>query len=184
MHTHPSQAAPRSAVAPSVIENHPIGALFAVLGLSLPLVRALVDEGYESPTPVQRAAIPHVLDGRDLLGSAQTGTGKTAAFLLPILQRLAEQGKSGGPIRALVVAPTRELAAQIGERAAAYGKHLRLSHTVIYGGVGQRPQEAALRGRPDIVIATPGRLLDLLGQGQIRLDGVETLVLDEADRML
>ncbi len=140
-------------------------------------------EGYVDPTPFQSRAIPNVLDGRDLLGCAQTGTGKTAAFVLPILQRLAAKPRTGN-IRALVLAPTRELAAQIGERANAYGRNVGLRHTVIYGGVGQRPQEEALRKRPDILVATPGRLLDLMEQGFVRLDAVEILVLDEADRML
>ncbi|MBX3189969.1 MAG: DEAD/DEAH box helicase [Labilithrix sp.] len=157
---------------------------FATLGLTLPLLRAVAVEGYEEPTPVQRRAIPHVLEGRDLLGCAQTGTGKTAAFVLPILQRLAARGRGDGRIRTLVLAPTRELAAQIGERTGAYGRNLGLRHAVIYGGVGQRNQEEALRKKPDILIATPGRLLDLMEQGFVRLDGVEILVLDEADRML
>jgi ATP-dependent RNA helicase RhlE len=156
---------------------------FAVLGLSAPLLKAVASEGYETPTPIQERAIPHVLQGRDLLGCAQTGTGKTAAFVLPILQNLAARPKNG-KIRALVLAPTRELAAQISERAWAYGKNLGLTNTVIYGGVGQRGQEDALRNKPDILIATPGRLLDLMEQGYVRLDGVEVLVLDEADRML
>ena len=156
---------------------------FAALGLSAPLCRAVAAEGYTIPTPVQQRCIPHVLEGRDVLGCAQTGTGKTAAFVLPILQRLAAQPKNGR-IRTLVLAPTRELAAQIGERTAAYGANLGLTNTVIYGGVGQRGQEDALRRKPDIVIATPGRLLDLMEQGYVKLDGVEVLVLDEADRML
>jgi len=156
---------------------------FAALGLLPQLVRAVASEGYVDPTPVQSRAIPHVLEGRDLLGCAQTGTGKTAAFVLPLLQRLSARPKTG-KIRALVLAPTRELAAQIGERASAYGQGLGLRHIVIYGGVGQRPQEDALRARPDVLIATPGRLLDLIEQGFVRLDGIEILVLDEADRML
>ncbi len=158
------------------------GSSFAVLGLSVPLIRALLSEGYDQPTPVQRASIPHVLDGRDLLSSAQTGTGKTAAFLLPMLQRLAagERGK----LRALVIAPTRELAAQIAERASAYGRNLPVRHTTVYGGVSQRSQVQALRQGVDLLIATPGRLLDLMNQGAIRLDRIETFVLDEADRML
>ncbi len=148
-----------------------------------PLVRAVRNEGYETPTPIQTQSIPPLLAGRDLLGCAQTGTGKTAAFVLPILQRLAAR-PSRKQIRALILTPTRELAAQIGERTAAYGKHLGLRHTVIYGGVGQRPQEQALGRAPEIVIATPGRLLDLMAQGFVRLDGLEVFVLDEADRML
>jgi ATP-dependent RNA helicase RhlE len=156
---------------------------FAELGLAPALVEAVAAEGYEQPTPIQAQAIPRVLEARDLLGCAQTGTGKTAAFVLPILQRLASRPKNGR-IRALVLAPTRELAAQIGERATAYGKNAGLRHAVIYGGVGQRNQEDELRKRPDILVATPGRLLDLMQQGFVSLDGVEILVLDEADRML
>ncbi|AKV00740.1 ATP-dependent RNA helicase RhlE [Labilithrix luteola] len=156
---------------------------FAALGLLAPFVRAVAQEGYEAPTPIQSQAIPHVIQGRDLLGCAQTGTGKTAAFVLPILQRLAERPRNG-KIRCLILAPTRELAAQIGERASAYGRHVGLRQTVIYGGVGQRNQEIALKQKPDILIATPGRLLDLIQQGFVSLDGVEIFVLDEADRML
>jgi len=156
---------------------------FEALGLSLPLLRALVDEAYATPTPIQTGAIPHLLDGRDLLGQAQTGTGKTAAFILPILQRLASVPRTG-KVRALVVAPTRELAAQIAERAGAYGRHLQLRHAVVYGGVSLRRDELSLRARPDLLVATPGRLLDLLQRGDVRLDSVEVLVLDEADRML
>jgi len=156
---------------------------FASLGLTAALVRAVASEGYERPTPIQEQAIPHLLRGRDLLGCAQTGTGKTAAFVLPTLQRLSRTPRTGR-IRALVVAPTRELAAQIHERAVAYGRHLALRHAVVYGGVGQRNQEQALARKPDLLVATPGRLLDLMSQGLIRLDAVEVLVLDEADRML
>jgi len=156
---------------------------FADLGLLPALVAAVAAEGYVTPTPVQSRAIPHVVEGRDLLGCAQTGTGKTAAFVLPMLQRLSAKPRTGR-IRALVLAPTRELAAQIGERTGAYGKNLGLRHTVVYGGVGQRPQEDALRAKPDILIATPGRLLDLMEQGFVKLDAVEIFVLDEADRML
>jgi ATP-dependent RNA helicase RhlE len=159
------------------------GQTFAGLGLAHELVHAVAQEGYERPTPIQERAIGFVLAGRDLLGCAQTGTGKTAAFVLPILQRLAKTTKTGR-IRALVLAPTRELAAQIDERISAYGRNIGLRHVVIYGGVGQRAQEEALRRRPDILVATPGRLLDLMTQGFVRLDGVEILVLDEADRML
>jgi ATP-dependent RNA helicase RhlE len=156
---------------------------FAALGLTHELVRAVAQEGYTRPTPIQERAITPVLEGRDLLGCAQTGTGKTAAFVLPVLQRLVRSARTG-KVRALVVAPTRELAIQIDERITAYGRHLGLRHTVIYGGVGQRAQEEALRRRPDILVATPGRLLDLMEQGFVRLDAVEVLVLDEADRML
>ncbi len=161
----------------------PHGTSFAALGLVEPLLRALAAEGYATPTPIQAAVVEPALDGRDVLACAQTGTGKTAGFVLPILQALGAAPASGR-IRALIVTPTRELAAQIGERIQAYGRHLRLRHAVIYGGVGQRRQEVALRERPDIVVATPGRLLDLVQQGFVRLDGVTHYVLDEADRML
>ena len=156
---------------------------FAELGLTDELVRAVAKEGYARPTPIQNGAIAPVLAGRDFLGCAQTGTGKTAAFVLPILQRLA-RGVKTGHVRALIVAPTRELAAQIDERISAYGIYLGIRHSVIYGGVGQRAQEEALRRKPDLLVATPGRLLDLMDQGFARLDKVEILVLDEADRML
>ncbi len=156
---------------------------FAELGLSRPLLRAIAEESYGTPTPVQVQVVPKALLGRDILAGAQTGTGKTAAFVLPILQHLSET-KVTGEIRALILTPTREPAAQIGERIAAYGRHLSVRHTVVYGGVGQRPQEDALRRKPDILVATPGRLLDLMGQGYVRLRGVTHFVLDEADRML
>jgi ATP-dependent RNA helicase RhlE len=156
---------------------------FASLGLGPSLVEAVADEGYETPTPIQLQAIPHVVGGRDVLGCAQTGTGKTAAFLLPVLQRLAAL-PCDGRVRALVLAPTRELAIQIGERASAYGRLCKVRHVVIYGGVGQRDQERALRAKPDLLIATPGRLVDLITQGVVTLGGVRMLVLDEADRML
>ncbi len=154
--------------------------------LLAPLCRAITEEGYTTPTPIQAQAIPHVLQGRDILGCAQTGTGKTAAFTLPLLQRLVQMPK---PVqaqrpRALILTPTRELAAQIGESIATYGRHVCISHTVIFGGVGQDPQERAMRRGVDIVVATPGRLLDLMEQGHMRLDAVEVFVLDEADRML
>ena len=162
---------------------------FAKLGVIPNIVRAVVEEGYTEPTPIQHAVIGAVLEGRDVLACAQTGTGKTAAFVLPMLQRLhANQtpapagGRKG--IRALVLTPTRELAAQIDERVAAYGRHIGVRHTVIYGGVGQHRQEVALRHDPTIVVATPGRLIDLARQGHVRLDQVEHFVLDEADRML
>lgn len=159
---------------------------FSELGLAAPLLRALASEKYDTPTPIQAQAIPLLLDGGDLLGLAQTGTGKTAAFALPILQRLSESGEkaiSRRP-RALIMAPTRELAIQIGEGFKAYGRNLQLRHTVIFGGVGQVPQVKALRQGVDILIATPGRLLDLMGQKHLFLDKTTTLVLDEADRML
>ena len=144
------------------------------------------EEGYVTPTPIQVQSIPHLLAGRDILGCAQTGTGKTAAFTLPILQYLTEHKRqpSRGRPRVLVLAPTRELAAQIGASIRTYGRHLHISHTVIFGGVGQRPQEIAMSHGVDIVVATPGRLLDLMEQGFVRLDGIEIFVLDEADRML
>jgi len=157
---------------------------FALLGLAPHLVRAVADEGYTQPTPIQSATIPHVLAGRDVLGCAQTGTGKTAAFVLPLLQRLAAAPRAGKHIRLLVLTPTRELAAQIDERVAAYGRHLGVTHTVIFGGVNQHRQEIALARHPDVLVATPGRLLDLMDQRLVRLDGVTQLVLDEADRML
>ncbi len=159
------------------------GEAFATLGLHTTFVRAVAAEGYETPTPIQQKAIPHVLFGRDVLACAQTGTGKTAAFMLPLLQRLAATPRTGR-VRALVLAPTRELAAQIGESATAYGRLGNIRHAVIYGGVGQRAQEIALRHRPDVLIATTGRLLDLIGQNIVSLDAIEILVLDEADRML
>jgi ATP-dependent RNA helicase RhlE len=143
----------------------------------------VADEGYATPTPIQLLAIPPLLRGRDLLGCAQTGTGKTAAFVLPMLQRLAATPRRGR-VRALVLTPTRELAAQIAERVSAYGRHLGVRYAVIYGGVSQRGQEQALRRAPDVLVATPGRLLDLVQQRIVDLGGVEIFVLDEADRML
>jgi ATP-dependent RNA helicase RhlE len=159
---------------------------FDSLGLAEPILRAVRETGYTTPTPIQSKAIPPVLEGRDVLGCAQTGTGKTAAFTLPILNRLADGTTNDPrrPIRCLVLSPTRELAAQIGESVRTYGKHTRMRHTVIFGGVGQGAQVSALRRGIDVLVATPGRLLDLLGQGLLRLDRIEVLVLDEADRML
>lgn len=158
---------------------------FEALHLIAPLLRAVHDEGYTVPTSVQQQSIPHVLAGRDLLSCAQTGTGKTAAFALPILQRLhAAPVPSPRHIRVLVLAPTRELATQIGDSFRAYGRHLGFKHHVIYGGVGQHPQTEALRRGLDIVVATPGRLLDLMQQGYVKMNRLEVLVLDEADRML
>jgi ATP-dependent RNA helicase RhlE len=159
---------------------------FAELGLIPPIAQAVAGQGYEKPTPIQAQAIPHVLAGRDLLGLAQTGTGKTAAFALPILQRLAHiaPGRGHRYIRCLVLTPTRELAAQIGESFTTYGAHLPLRTTVIFGGVGENPQKQALRNGIDILVATPGRLLDLCGQGLVDLRQLEVFVLDEADRML
>jgi ATP-dependent RNA helicase RhlE len=160
---------------------------FSDLALAEPLLRAVSAEGYSIPTPIQAQAVPYILEGRDLLGTAQTGTGKTAAFALPILHRISTDTPPGSSFRkprVLVISPTRELATQIGESFATYGRHTGLRHTVIYGGVGQFPQVKALRRGVDIVVATPGRLLDLFNQGCIRLDEVSILVLDEADRML
>jgi len=158
---------------------------FAQLNLIEPLVRAVSNEGYTRPTPIQERAIPHVLAGRDLLGIAQTGTGKTAAFVLPILQQLAQRPrKRGGGARVLVLAPTRELAAQIGESFGTYGRHAPASTVVIFGGVGQEPQVQALRRGVEVIVATPGRLLDLIQQKHCSLASVEIFVLDEADRML
>ena len=157
---------------------------FRELGLCAPILSALEEQGYEHPSPIQEKAIPPALEGRDVLGCAQTGTGKTCAFATPILQRLSEAPVKGRPIRALILTPTRELAIQIGENFSAYGKHLQLRHTVIFGGVGQNPQVEALKRGVDILVATPGRLMDLHNQGFISLDDLEIFVLDEADRML
>jgi ATP-dependent RNA helicase RhlE len=160
---------------------------FSSLGLSDALVRAVTERGYTVPTPIQRQAIPAVLSGGDLLAGAQTGTGKTAGFTLPILQRLAaDNGNKSGraPIRALILTPTRELAAQVEESVREYGKYVKLKSMVMFGGVGIQPQIQQLRGRVDILVATPGRLLDHVGQGTLNLSRVEVLVLDEADRML
>jgi len=160
---------------------------FENLNLIEPLLKALRAEGYTQPTPVQEKAIPILLQGKDLLGSAQTGTGKTAAFALPILQHLYEKQVSlhgPRPIRALIVTPTRELAVQINESFASYGKFTSLKHTVVYGGVSQHGQTIALRKGIDILVATPGRLLDLVNQRIVSLSNIEYFVLDEADRML
>lgn len=159
---------------------------FEQLHLAAPLLRALQEEGYTQPTPIQQKAIPVVLEGRDIIGCAQTGTGKTAAFALPILQNIAQQEAADNKrhIRVLIVTPTRELAIQIDESFAAYGRHMQLTHTVIFGGVSQHAQTKALQRGVDILTATPGRLLDLCNQGFIRLNNIEIFVLDEADRML
>ena len=158
---------------------------FKELNLSAPLLRAVQEAGYETPSPIQAAAIPPVLAGKDLMGCAQTGTGKTAAFALPMLDRLtANAPRRKGAIRALILTPTRELALQIGESFETYGKYLKLRSTVIFGGVGQAPQVEALKKGVDILIACPGRLNDLIGQGFIELGDLEIFVLDEADRML
>jgi ATP-dependent RNA helicase RhlE len=159
---------------------------FQTLGLIEPLLKAIQEEGYTTPTPIQVESIPIVLEGKDLLGCAQTGTGKTAAFTLPILQLLVKSKtqERRKKIRSLIVTPTRELAIQIGESFNAYGRHTGLNCTVIFGGVGQGPQVTALKNGVDVVIATPGRLLDLMNQGYLNIREVEIFVLDEADRML
>ena len=160
---------------------------FSELGLAEPLLRALAARGHTAPTPIQARAIPDLVKGRDLMGIAQTGTGKTGAFSLPLLHRLSASGAARArpkSPRALILAPTRELAIQIGEEMRAYSRHLPLRQTLIFGGVGQGPQVRDLTRGVDIVIATPGRLLDLMTQGHVKLDAVEAVVLDEADRML
>jgi len=160
---------------------------FDTLGLSAELLRAVKEQGYSEPTPIQRDAIPLILQGKDVLGGAQTGTGKTAGFTLPLLQRLSEtthQTTGRRPVRALVLTPTRELAAQVAESVQTYGRHLHLQSTVIFGGVKINPQIDKLRRGVDILVATPGRLLDHVGQRTVDLSKVEILVLDEADRML
>jgi len=159
---------------------------FTELKLSAPLLQALATEGYETPTPIQAQAIPALLEGRDLLGIAQTGTGKTAAFALPLLQRLTSTDRRAGPrsIRVLILTPTRELCIQILDSFRTYGRHLRLSRAAVYGGVSQGPQVHNLSRGIDVLVATPGRLLDLMNQGQVRFDNLEAFVLDEADRML
>ena len=160
---------------------------FEKLNIAEPILRALSQEGYTSPTPIQEQAIPILLEGHDLLGCAQTGTGKTAAFAIPILQLLSENVKATPgrkPIRALIVTPTRELAIQIGESFSSYGRHLNLKHTVIFGGVNQSSQVRAIQAGVDILICTPGRLLDLVQQKFIQLANINMFVLDEADRML
>ena len=159
---------------------------FAGLELAQPILRAITDEGYTTPTPIQDKSIPPLLEGRDLLGVAQTGTGKTAAFALPLLQRLAE---NAGQLhrrqpRALILAPTRELAGQIGDSLRSYGRHLPLRSVVVFGGISIRPQVQALAHGVHVLVATPGRLIDLMNQGHVRLDAVEVFILDEADRML
>ena len=160
--------------------------LFSELGLSADILRAVSEQGYSEPTPIQAKAIPIVLEGRDVLAGAQTGTGKTAGFTLPMLQRLSEQKPAKGyrPVRALVLTPTRELAAQVGESVKTYSKFLPLRSSVIFGGVKINPQIATLRSGVDILVATPGRLLDHVNQKTLDLSQVEILVLDEADRML
>ncbi|MFS2317260.1 DEAD/DEAH box helicase [Maricaulis sp. D1M11] len=159
---------------------------FSELGLAAPILRAVTEAGYTTPTPIQGQAIPRLLDGQDLIGIAQTGTGKTAAFTLPLLHRLQADPQRPGPrnVRALVLAPTRELAAQIEDNVAIYAQHLALRHAVIFGGVKPRPQIKMLEPGVDLLIATPGRLIDHMQTGALRLDKVRTVVLDEADQML
>ncbi|MCX7416925.1 MAG: DEAD/DEAH box helicase [Planctomycetia bacterium] len=155
---------------------------FESLGLTKPVLEALVAEGYTEPTPIQAKAVPHVLAGRDLFGCAQTGTGKTAAFALPLIERMLAKPQQPGPrrCRVLVLAPTRELAGQIYQSFRAYGKNANVKSAVIYGGVNQRPQAAAMMRGVDVLVATPGRLLDLINQRLVDIRAVEFLVLDEA----
>lgn len=159
---------------------------FQALNLIEPLLKSIAKNGYTSPTPIQQQAIPHILQGRDLLGIAQTGTGKTAAFSLPLLQNISLNGRALVPkqVRVLVLAPTRELAIQVHESFRSYGAHLRLRFALAFGGVSHGPQIQALKYGADVLVATPGRLLDLLNQGYVSFSGLETFVLDEADRML
>lgn len=159
---------------------------FESLGLRTELLRAVTEKGYTTPSPIQQQAIPYILEGRDIMGGAQTGTGKTAGFTLPLLQRLMSSvpAKKGRPVRALVLTPTRELAAQVAESVDIYGKHLPLKSTVIFGGISINPQIKRVRDGVDILVATPGRLLDHVSQKTIDLSQIEILVLDEADRML
>ena len=158
---------------------------FASLGLSDPIVKAVAEQGYDTPSPIQQQAIPAVLQGQDVMAAAQTGTGKTAGFTLPILERLLPGQRAGAnQARVLILTPTRELAAQVGQSVETYGKHLPLRSTVVFGGVKINPQMMALRKGADVLIATPGRLLDLYKQNAVRFDHLEVLVLDEADRML
>ncbi|HEY3517018.1 MAG TPA: DEAD/DEAH box helicase, partial [Gammaproteobacteria bacterium] len=158
---------------------------FDSLGLSPALLRAVSEQGYTQPTPIQGRVIPVVLEGRDVMAGAQTGTGKTAGFTLPLLQRLSQTAANGRrQVRALILTPTRELAAQVGESVKSYGKHLPLYSTVIYGGVSINPQISQLKRGVDILVATPGRLLDHAQQRTVDLSHVEIFVLDEADRML
>ena len=194
MHIHEKNAAAKHNDRP-LKKDHPVdrhpqapqAAADGVFSSLLPeLKRAVAEEGYTTPTPIQTQAIPHLLERRDLIGCAQTGTGKTAAFILPILQYLTMNKRQAarGHARVLILAPTRELAAQIGVSAATYGCHLHFSHAVIFGGVSQFSQVQAMNRGLDILVATPGRLLDLMQQGYVHLDTIEIFVLDEADRML
>lgn len=174
-------AGTEAAPAPDASSEAPGSNAFAALGLSAEFCRAVADAGYETPTPIQREAIPLILSGRDIMGLAQTGTGKTAAFTLPIADRLLR-----GPhrLRALVLTPTRELCQQVERSFTGYARHTTLVVTSIYGGVGMEPQERALRKGVDVIVATPGRLIDHHERGNVSFDLLETLVLDEADRML
>jgi ATP-dependent RNA helicase RhlE len=174
---------------PAESSDSPVSITFADFGLDPRVQKAIGEQGYNTPTPIQAQAIPHVLAGKDLMGAAQTGTGKTAAFILPIIQKLLPGSSSSAsparhPIRALVLTPTRELAVQVSENAANYSRHTDLRSTVVFGGVDMQPQVAQLRSGIEILIATPGRLLDHLGSKTANLSQVEILVLDEADRML
>ncbi|MFN3882126.1 MAG: DEAD/DEAH box helicase [Nitrincola lacisaponensis] len=158
---------------------------FASLGLSDPILKAVAEQGYDTPSPIQAQAIPVVLAGQDLMAAAQTGTGKTAGFTLPLLQRLSTgEPVSANKVRALVLTPTRELAAQVGESVSVYGRYLPLRSAIVFGGVKINPQMMALRKGVDVLVATPGRLMDLYKQNAVRFDQLEVLVLDEADRML
>src|SRR5688572_19841133 len=157
---------------------------FKELNLSSAVMKALDEKGYKDPTLIQQQAIPQILSGHDILGSAVTGSGKTAAFCIPILENLASKPKSNQGIRALVLTPTRELAIQVSDNLKFYGKHLSLRSAVVFGGVPQVNQVREIRRGVDILVATPGRLLDLIGQGLLSLKHIEILVLDEADRML
>ncbi|MCB1694120.1 MAG: DEAD/DEAH box helicase, partial [Pseudomonadales bacterium] len=159
---------------------------FTDLGLSAELLRAVSEAGYSEPTPIQQNAIPVILEGRDIMAGAQTGTGKTAGFTLPLLHRLMLSARESGKrnVRALILVPTRELAAQVQESVETYGKHLPLKSTVVFGGVNINPQIKVLKRGVDILVATPGRLLDHVSQHTVDLSNVEMLVLDEADRML
>ena len=161
--------------------------LFKELNIIEPILKAVEEVGYEKPTPIQERAIPPILEGRDILGCAQTGTGKTAAFSIPVLQNMVKKNKCNERrriIQALIVAPTRELAIQIGENFTTYSKHLNIKNTVIFGGVNQGAQVRKLTAGVDVLIATPGRLLDLENQGYVDLKNVKYFILDEADRML
>ncbi|MEG7498333.1 DEAD/DEAH box helicase, partial [Enterobacter hormaechei] len=160
---------------------------FDSLGLNPEILRAIAEQGYVEPTPIQQQAIPAVLQGRDLMASAQTGTGKTAGFTLPLLELLVKNqphAKGRLPVRAMTLTPTRELAAQIGENVREYSRYLNIRSLVVFGGVSINPQMMKLRGGVDVLVATPGRLLDLEHQNAVKLDNIEILVLDEADRML